>query len=190
MNLHTRKIAIAITGASGSIYAKRLINKLIDIGIDNLKIDLVFSKNAVDVWKYELGEDPETTIQLPIFDYSNFFAPFASGSAAYEMLIICPCSMGMLGRIAHGISDDLISRAADVMLKENKKLIIVPRESPLNLIHLKNLTLVKEAGAIIIPASPSFYSRPKSIEELVDTIVDRVLLQAGFSINSYRWGGE
>lgn len=190
MKLEKRKIAIAITGASGSIYAQRLINKLIGLNDENLSIDLVFSKNAVDVWKFELAEDPTESIQLPIFDHTNFFAPFASGSAAYEMLIICPCSMGMLGRIAHGISDDLISRAADVMLKENRKLILVPRESPLNLVHLKNLTLVKEAGAFIIPASPSFYSRPKSIEELVDTIVDRIVLQAGFKVNSYRWGGE
>ena len=185
-----RKIVIGITGASGAIYAKRLLTKLSQFDSDSYKIDLVFSKNAEDVWKHELDEDPLELFPFKIYQHNDYYAPFASGSAGYDTLIICPCSMGTLGRIANGVSSDLISRAADVMLKEERKLILVPRESPLNLIHLRNLTSLKEAGATIIPASPSFYSKPKTVDELVDTIVDRLLSHAGFDIKTYKWGDD
>jgi len=122
------------------------------------------------------------------YDNKDFYAPFASGSSTFDTMIICPSSMGMLGRIANGVADDLITRAADVMLKERRKLIIVPRETPYNLIHINNMKLLTEAGAVILPATPSFYSRPKNIDELVLTVVDRIMDQAGFNINTGRWG--
>ena len=117
-------------------------------------------------------------------------APFASGSANYDGLIVCPCSMGILGRIASGISDDLITRTADVMLKERKKLILVPRETPFNLIHLRNMETITLAGGIICPAVPSFYNKPATQDEIVTTVVDRVLQLAGFELDTYRWGGN
>jgi 4-hydroxy-3-polyprenylbenzoate decarboxylase len=117
----------------------------------------------------------------------DFNAPFASGSAKYDTMIIVPCSMGTLGRIANGISNDLITRAADVILKERRKLIAVIRDTPLNLIHINNMKIVTEAGGIICPAVPSFYSLPKTIEELAQTVVDRVIDLAGLEKTSYRW---
>ena len=124
------------------------------------------------------------------YDNHDFMAPFASGSAGFDAFIICPCSMGTLGRIASGMSNDLITRAADVMLKERKQLICVVREAPYNLVHLKNMTAVTEAGGIICPASPSFYSIPKSIDDLAATVVDRVLQLAGISIDTFKWGNS
>lgn len=115
-------------------------------------------------------------------------APFASGSARYDAMIVCPCSMGLMGRIAQGVSNDLTTRAADVMLKERRRLILVPRDAPYNLIHLENMRALTLAGAIICPASPSFYSRPQTIEEVAATVVDRVIDLAGLEISSYRWG--
>ncbi len=186
-----RKIVLAITGASGSIYAKQLIehfqSEKLQSQIDSLA--LVFSKNAMEVWKHELGEFDESSIPFKIYGLTDYNAPFASGSAKYDTMIICPCSMGTLGRIAHGISDDLIGRAADVILKERRKLILVPRETPLNLIHLANLTILAQAGAIICPAVPSFYSKPASITDLVNTVIFRVLDLAGFEPDAYQWKG-
>jgi 4-hydroxy-3-polyprenylbenzoate decarboxylase len=115
-------------------------------------------------------------------------APFASGSANYGTMIICPCSMGTMGRIATGISNDLTTRAADVILKERRKLIIVARETPLSLIHINNMKIITEAGGVICPATPSFYSNPKSFEELAATVVDRVLMLSGLENESYSWG--
>ena len=186
-----KKIIIAVTGASGSVYAKRLFEQLqkLDNQID--KCDVVFSSNAREIWKYELGTSSEEwTGNFTIYEKNDFYAPFASGSAGYDLMIIIPCSMGTLGRIASGVSDDLISRAADVMLKERKTLILVIRENPYNLIHLKNMTLLTEAGAVISPATPSFYSLPQTIEDLVDTVVYRVLDLAGFRNNGFRWGED
>ena len=182
------KLILAITGASGSIYAQRIIYYLNEFSDQYESFDIVFSKNAQDVWNHELGLDPSTIIDQNIYSPNDFYAPFASGSANYSTMIICPASMGSIGRIANGISDDLISRAADVMLKERKKLIIVARETPYNLIHLRNMTQLTESGAIILPATPSFYSKPKNITELVDTVVLRVLSAAGIKTNSYKWG--
>ena len=183
------KIVLAITGASGSIYASRLMHYLHKYSSQFESFDIVFSKNAKEVWKHELQNEDYLHFEETVFDNNNFYAPFASGSADYDMMIICPVSMGTIGRIANGISDDLISRAADVMLKERKKLIIVARETPYNLIHLRNMTQLTEAGAIVIPATPSFYSLPKNIIELVDTVVLRILQVAGFEVNGFRWGG-
>jgi flavin prenyltransferase len=180
------KLAIGVTGASGAIYAKILFRKLLSIKDQWNDIAVVFSDNGQEVWKYELGETLDK-VPFQIYNRKDFYAPFASGSSGYNALIICPCSMGTMGRIAHGISDDLITRAADVMLKERRKLILVTRDTPLSLIHINNMKLLTEAGAIICPASPSFYSKPKDINELVSTVVDRVLMLAGFTIDTFRW---
>lgn len=181
-----KKIVVAITGASGSIYAKRLMEQLSPF--DDVEVGVVYSKNAPDVWRHELGEEIHT--DFPVYDRSDYRAPFASGSAKYEHMVIIPCSMGTLGRIAHGISDDLTSRAADVILKERRQLICVIRDTPLNLIHIENMRKVTQAGGIILPAAPSFYSLPKDINELVDTVTHRVLDMVGLDPKTYRWGEE
>lgn len=183
-----KKIVIAVTGASGSIYAKQLLDKLIQLQDQLEACGLIFSGNALDIWEYELGKRPNASdFPFKIYEKNDFYAPFASGSAGYDVMIIIPCSMGTLGRIASGVSDDLITRAADVMLKERKRLILVPRENPYSLIHLKNMTLLTEASAIIAPATPSFYSLPKSVEAIVDTVVNRILDLAGIENNGFRW---
>ena len=190
------KIIIGITGASGAFYGKMLLERIRGLEDQIETCEVVFSENAKDVWNFELGDDPDelshmyTMKNLTVYQADNFFAPMASGSAGYDAMIICPCTMGTLGRIASGVSSDLITRAADVMLKERKKLILVPREAPLSLIHLNNMKLLTEAGAIICPASPSFYSKPATIEALVMTVVDRVLSLAGFSLDTYNWGSR
>ncbi len=185
----SRKIIVAITGASGSIYAKRFIEKLRVSFSEIESCSVVFSKNARDIWKHELKESVDSNIiPFTIFGTNDFYAPFASGSAGYDTMVIIPCSMGTLGRIAAGISDDLITRAADVILKERGKLIIVPRETPYNLIHLRNMVTLTEAGAIIMPATPSFYSLPTTIDELVDTVVNRVMDLVGLDNSGYKWG--
>ena len=183
-----KKIAIAVTGASGSIYASLLFKKLEKIRSQFTEVSVVMSDNAKQVWVHELSNNDYENISFRIFDKFDFNAPFASGSAKYDGMIICPCSMGTLARIASGVSNDLTTRAADVMLKERKKLICVTRDMPLSLIHINNMKTVTEAGGIICPASPAFYSRPGSIEDLASTVVDRVLDLAGFEISTYRWG--
>ena len=185
-----RKIAIAITGASGSIYAKVLFDKLTLLKDQIADLGIVMSDNAKDVWHHELGNSSFNEYGFKFFNKRDFTAPFASGSAGFDTLIVCPCSMGTLGRIAGGISDELISRAADVVLKERRKLILVVRESPYNLIHINNMKTVTEAGGIICPATPSFYSLPQSIEEVAETVVNRVIDLAGFNHDSYRWGDQ
>ena len=183
----SRKIIIGITGASGSIYAQRLIDKLSQFKSQISDLDIIFSQAGQQVWKYELKKEPNFKFGN-IVDNSNLFSSVASGSANYDSMIVIPCSMGTLGRIANGISDDLISRAADVIIKERKKLILVTRENPLSLIHINNMKKVTEAGGIIMPASPSFYSEPKSINDLVDTVVFRALDHLGFNADYNRWG--
>jgi 4-hydroxy-3-polyprenylbenzoate decarboxylase len=182
------KIAIAVTGASGSIYAKVLLDKINKLKDQFSEISLVLSDNAKDVWLYELDDKGYENYPFKTFSKHDFFAPFASGSAGYQTLIICPCSMGTLARIASGISNDLITRAADVMLKERRKLILVARDTPLSLIHINNMKTVTEAGGIICPATPSFYSKPKTMEELAATVIDRVIDLAGIKQDAYRWG--
>ena len=183
----TRKIIVAITGASGSIYALRLLEKLAGLKTPPSEIAVVFSDNASEIWKYEIGKKFVARTPAKEYQNNNLFVPFASGSSDYETMIICPASMGIVGRIANGISDDLISRAADVILKESRKLILVPRETPYNLIHIRNMETLTLAGAIICPAAPSFYSRPKTIDELVMTVVERIISLAGLDGGTYRW---
>ncbi|HUX94994.1 MAG TPA: UbiX family flavin prenyltransferase [Bacteroidales bacterium] len=187
MPSRNRKIILAITGASGSIYAKKLLEKLRHLKNPPEEIAVILSDTAKEIWLAETGD--KFTAEYPSKEYSNnsFHAPFASGSSSYDTMIICPASMGITGRIANGTSDDLTARAADVMLKEKRRLIIVPREAPYNLIHIRNMETLTLAGAIICPASPSFYSNPGTIDELVMTIVDRIIDLAGFENNSYRW---
>jgi len=185
--MQKKKIVVAVTGASGSVYAKLLLDNLSKLSEQVEKVGVVMSDNAKEVWQYELGNDDYKHYPFDFYAKTDFNAPFASGSAKYDTMIIAPCSMGTLGRIAHGISNDLISRAADVVLKERRKLIAVVRDTPFSLIHLQNMKLVTEAGGIICPANPSFYSLPKTIEEVAQTVVDRVIDLAGLEKDSYRW---
>lgn len=182
------KIAIGIGGSSGSIYAKVLLDKLVLLQGQLEAVGVVMSDNAKFNWEYELGNKTYEDYPFDFYGKRDFMAPFASGSAQYGVVIICPCSMGLLGRIANGISDDLITRAADVALKERRRLILVPRETPYNLIHINNMKAITEAGGVICPATPSFYSKPKDFEELAATVVDRVIGLAGLEMDTYHWG--
>jgi len=181
------KIILAVTGASGSVYALKLLGKLSALKMPPAEIAVVFSDTAKEIWKHETGQIYIPVPPARVFENNNFFAPFASGSSTYSTMIICPASLGTLGRIANGVSDDLISRAADVILKERRKLILVPRETPYNLIHIKNMEVLTLAGAVICPATPSFYSKPQTIEDLVMTVVNRIISLAGYESDSYHW---
>jgi flavin prenyltransferase len=183
-----RKVVVAITGASGSIYAENLLQKLLSIPEQWNALSVILTENAKEVWKTELENDSWKNFPVTYYTTSDFSAPFASGSGQYDTMIIIPCSMGTLGRIASGMSNDLITRAADVILKERRKLICVARDTPYNLIHIRNMETITVAGGIICPATPSFYSKPKTIEAVAATVVDRVLDLAGFTFPSYRWG--
>lgn len=185
------KIVLAITGASGSIYAKLILDTLMQHKDQWEKIGVVMSKNAQDVWETELGNRDYDKYPVDFYSKHDFSAPFASGSAKYNIMLVAPCSMGTLGRIAGGISDDLITRAADVVLKERRKLILMVRETPFHLIHIRNMETVTLSGGIICPAIPSFYSRPDSLEAAAKTVTDRMLDLAGIQLNdTYRWGDK
>lgn len=187
------KIVVGITGASGSIYASALLNTLSRIEKDGMEllVCMVMSDNAKTVWQHELGGDDYSRLPFKTYAKNDFLAPFASGSGKFDAMIICPCSMGTLGRIAGGISDDLMTRAADVMIKERKKLILVVRETPYNLIHIRNMQQVTEAGGLICPATPSFYSKPQTMEQVARTVTDRALELAGLDLkHTYRWGTD
>lgn len=188
--MQKKKVVVAITGASGALYAKLLLHKLLQLKSQVEEVGVVMSDNAKDVWRFELGDEDYASFPFRFFEKNDFMAPFASGSAKFDTMIIIPCSMGTLGRIAAGISNDLTTRAADVVLKERRKLILVARDTPLNLIHINNMKTLTEAGAIICPAVPSFYSKPQTIEELAQTVVNRVIDLAGFVSDSYRWGAD
>ena len=183
-----KKIVVAITGASGSIYARNLLNKLVAAKDQVAELSVVMSDNAKLVWKTELDDESYEQLAVKRYGSMDFMAPFASGSGRYDTMIIIPCSMGTLGRISGGISNDLVTRAADVILKERRKLICVVRDTPYNLIHIRNMETVTLAGGIICPATPSFYSKPTSLEEMASTVVDRVLDLAGIDISTFRWG--
>ena len=172
-----RKIVVGITGASGAPYAKRLVSYLRDRAKTrgDVELGVCISSTASEVWQLECGGDLREEIGMPIWGMRDYKAPFASGSAGWHAMAIVPCSMGTAARIAHGISDTLLTRAADVMLKERRNLVVVPRETPLSVIHLENLTALARAGATILPAMPSFYGQPKSIDALVDSVVGRLL---------------
>ena len=182
-----KKIVVAVTGASGAIYAKLLLDKLQQLSAQIDEVGVVMSDNARQVWQLELDNESYKNYPFTFYDKHDFMAPFASGSARYDTMVIIPCSMGTLGRIAAGISNDLTTRAADVILKERRKLICVVRETPYNLIHLKNMTAVTEAGGIICPATPSFYSQPKTLEDAAYTVIHRVLQLCGLKADGYRW---
>lgn len=182
------KIVISITGASGAIYAKCLLDSLVNMKDQYEAVGVVMSDNAKIVWETELGNKDYSNYPFTFYNKNDFNAPFASGSAQYNIMIVVPCSMGTLGRIASGVSDDLTTRAADVILKERRKLILVARETPYNLIHIKNMETVTLAGGIICPATPSFYSNPQTIEEVAYTVVHRIIDLAGLKSPSFRWG--
>jgi flavin prenyltransferase len=184
------KLVVGVSGASGAPYAKRLLDFLAAEGPRNdLSVDLVFSETGMQVWMQEIGAAPK--YPFPVWKPRDFSAPFSSGSAlGYEAMVVVPCSAGQLSRIAHGVSMDLIGRAADVMLKERRKLVLVFRETPISLVHARAMTQVIEAGAFVMPASPSFYSGPKDIGQLVDTVVARVLDRLGVPNDLMRrWEG-
>lgn len=185
--MNKRKIVIGITGASGAPYAKRLIQVLRQH--NNVELGVCISATAPEVWQLECGGDLREEIGVPVWGMRDYKAPFASGSAGWHAMAIVPCSMGTCARIAQGISDTLLTRAADVMLKERRPLIVVPRETPLGVIHLENLTTLARAGAMVMPAMPSFYSKPQSIDDLVDSVLGRVLDHLGVENRlSRRWG--
>lgn len=183
------KILVAITGASGAVYAKRLLDVLGEAqkSLADLQVSICFSGNGKQVWQHELGDDSPGGFRQ--YDNGDFTCSFASGSAVWHAVVAVPCSVGRVGRIASGMADDLISRAADVALKERRKLILVVRETPLSLIHLENLLTVARAGAVVLPATPSFYTKPQSVTQVVDTVVDRILDQLGIARDlAPRWG--
>lgn len=182
------KIVIGISGASGAIYAKLLLDELNKLSTQIEAVGIVMSDNAKYVWETELGNKDYQNYPFTFYSKNDFEAPFASGSAKYNTMIIAPCSMGTLSRIAHGTSNDLLTRAADVVLKERRKLVLVCRESPLNLIHIENMRQLTLAGGIICPAIPSFYSKPQTIEEAVMTVINRVIDLIGLEKQSYSWG--
>jgi 4-hydroxy-3-polyprenylbenzoate decarboxylase len=184
------KLVVGVSGASGAPYAKRLLDFLAaEGGRHDLSVDLVFSETGMQVWMQEIGSAPK--YPFPVWKPRDFSAPFSSGSAlGYEAMVVVPCSAGQLSRIAHGVSMDLIGRAADVMLKERRKLVLVFRETPISLVHARAMTQVIEAGAFVMPASPSFYSAPRDIGQLVDTVVARVLDRLGVPNDLMRrWEG-
>jgi len=190
---------VAISGASGAIYAKRLLEVLPD-AYDT--IYLTASDNALGIVRDELGVDGLTDLlrtcdserseesAFRIVDASDLTAPPASGSHEYDGLVVIPCSMGVVGRVASGLSNDLVTRAADVCLKERRKLIMVVRETPFSLVHLRNMTALTEAGAVILPAAPAFYHGADSVGQLVDFVVDRVLRALGTDIRLVKGWGE
>ena len=187
-------LALAITGASGAPYWMRLLEVLL---ADGREVHLVASPNADTVARAETGMGFDDALEkatagggtLRVFDRTDFNAPMASGSARMAGLVICPCSTGTLGRIANGTSEDLITRAADVCLKERRKLIVVPRETPLSLLHLRNMVALTEAGGVVLPAMPGFYHQPSGISDLVDFVVQRICDQLGMDVSiSERWG--
>jgi flavin prenyltransferase len=178
-----RKIIIAITGASGSIYALNLIEKIERYKGDFSEVAVIFSKTGKKVCEYETGESPSFREPFKLYKNKDLFGAPASGSSGFDCMVVIPCSMGTLSRIAAGNAQTLIERSADVMLKERRKLILVARETPLSLIHIKNMERVTLAGGIILPASPSFYRKPKTINDLVDSVTERVM---SFIIKDYK----
>ena len=187
----TRRFVVGISGASGAPYAHRLL-QVLEEGRDawNVEAHLVFSKPGRMVYQDETGHDPRSW-SFPTWGSMDMTAPFASGSAKYDGMVIIPCSAGTLGRVANGTSMNLLSRAAEVMLKERRQLIMVMRESPYSLIHLRNMVAITEAGGTILPASPSFYSNPADRTQLLDTVVMRVLDHMGLDSELIpRWAGR
>ncbi|MSU35771.1 MAG: UbiX family flavin prenyltransferase [Pedosphaera sp.] len=182
------RLLIAITGASGSLYAQRLLDNL---DTSRHEVHVILSQYAPAVLAQELPEGLRLPENAQIHGLRSMNLPFASGSNPPDAMVVIPCSMGTLGRIAHGLSSDSLLRCADVVLKERRKLILVPRETPMSLVHVKNFELLIQTGAIILPANPGFYNRPKTVEQVVDTVVARVLdhLEIAHSLQ-VRWQEE
>jgi 4-hydroxy-3-polyprenylbenzoate decarboxylase len=184
-----RKIVVGITGASGAPYARRLLDVL--RSRDDVEVAVCASQTAPEVWALECGGDLREAVGAPLWGTRDYKAPFASGSAGWHAMAVVPCSMGTAARIAHGISDTLLTRAADVMLKERRTLVVVPRETPLGLVHLENLTQLARLGAVVLPAMPSFYSKPATLDEALDTVVGRLLDHLGVEHQlTRRWGSR
>ena len=189
-----KKIVVGITGASGAPYAKRILEVLADRrrSHGDVEIAACVSQTAPEVWALECGGDVRehlASLDVPCFGLRDYKAPFASGSAGWHAMIVAPCSMSTAARIAHGISDNLLTRAADVMLKEKRALLVVPRETPLSVVHLENLVTLARAGATILPAMPSFYGKPETLADAIDTVVARVLDHAQVEHRiGKRWG--
>ena len=183
------KLVVGVSGASGAPYAKKLLDFLAEHGpAHGVEVDLVFTTTGKQVWAQELGGSP----RYPFKTWSNmdFTAPFASGSSQYDAMVVVPCSAGALARIAYGLSIDLVGRAADVMLKEKRRLVLVLRETPISLVHARAITQVIEAGAMVMPAAPSFYSGARTVDDLVGTVVARVLDRLGLPNElMQRWTG-
>lgn len=182
------KIVVAITGASGAIYARRTLELLLASGQVE-RIALILSDTAKQVVEHEHVQLP-CDERVELYDNGELFSSVASGSAAWDAMVIVPASMGTVGRIASGVSQTLIERAADVMLKERRRLVVVVRETPYSLIHLRNMTTLTEAGAVVLPASPSFYSHPSTIEQAVDTVVERIIAHVGVEQTHYEFSGR
>ena len=186
-----RRLVIGISGASGAPYARRLLQVMSrsDFGVP-VAVSVVLSRTAETVWRHECGGSPRD-LGLPCYGGRDYSAPFASGSSAADAMAVVPASMSCIARIAHGISDDLLTRAADVTLKERRPLVLVPREAPYSAIHLENMLSVTRAGATVVPASPSFYGRPITIEDALDSVLARVLDHLGLpNALSRRWAED
>jgi len=182
-----KKIVVGITGASGAPYARRLLAVLRTR--EDVELAACVSPTAHEVWALECGGDLREQVGVPVWGVRDYRAPFASGSAGWTAMVVVPCSMGTVARIAHGISDTLLTRAADVMLKERRTLVVVPRETPLSVVHLDNLAYLARAGAVVLPAMPSFYGNPTTLDDAIDTVVGRVLDQVGLEHGLLRrWG--
>lgn len=188
MSAKRRKLIVGVGGASGAPYTRRLLEHLRTR--DDVEPHLVFSVNGKQVWAHEIGSDPRE-FGFPVWGHRDFQAPFASGSAGFDSMVILPCSASGMARIANGVSDDLLGRAAEVMLKEQGKLVLCVRETPMSQVHLRAALLAAEAGAVVLPASPSFYTHPATIDELLDTLIARVLDRLGFENDLVeRWGSQ
>jgi len=184
-----KKVVVGITGASGAPYARRLLQVL--RGRGDVELGVCLSQTAPEVWALECGGNVTEAAGVPVWGVRDYKAPFASGSAGWHAMAVVPCSMGTAARIAHGISDTLLTRAADVMLKERRTLIVVPRETPLGLVHLENLTQLARLGALVLPAMPSFYGKPQTLDDAIDTVVGRLLDHLGFEHDLIRrWGSR
>lgn len=181
-----KNVVLAVTGASGAVYARRFLERV--TALPDVNVHLLMTETAREIWQHELG-DGFIDGRFTILDNGRFDSPFCSGSAAADVMVVMPCSMGALARIAAGTADDAVARIADVQLKERRPLILVPRETPLSLIHLRNMTALTEAGAIIAPAAPGFYTRPDSLDTLVDAFVARILHLSRLAPldDAYRW---
>ena len=186
--MEKKRIIVAITGASGSLYARLLVEKL--LMYDQAEVSVIVTDNGMAVMRYEDNIEWLRHPRLHYYDNHDFFSAPASGSARFDAMVVVPCTMGTIGRLAAGVSTDLLARVADVMLKERRTLIIVPREAPVSTIHLRNMTVLSECGAIVCPASPSFYNRPGTVAAVCESVTDRIVSLLGLDPGSREWGKD